>query len=126
MNDESPRLPDLLPVLPLKDAVLYPYIIVPLSIGRESSIQAVDAAISEHRLLALVARFQIDSNLAGAKHQPGDLLAPIRRAGIVEHGLEAARHEIPERARRRGIAQEALRRHQHQRPRIGIEPRRLP
>ena len=56
MNDDNSRLPDLLPVLPLKDAVLYPYIIVPLSIGRESSIQAVDAALSEHRLLALVAQ----------------------------------------------------------------------
>ena len=40
MTEETPRLPDLLPVLPLKDAVLYPYIIVPLSIGRESSILA--------------------------------------------------------------------------------------
>ena len=53
MTEETPRLPDLLPVLPLKDAVLYPYIIVPLSIGRESSILAVDAALSEQRLLAL-------------------------------------------------------------------------
>ncbi len=54
--DEAPKLPDLLPVLPLKDAVLYPYIIVPLSIGRESSIGAVDHALSEHRLVALVAQ----------------------------------------------------------------------
>ena len=28
--DEAIRLPDILPVLPLKDAVLYPFIIVPL------------------------------------------------------------------------------------------------
>ncbi len=54
--EESPKLPDLLPVLPLKDTVLYPYIIVPLSIGRESSIHAVDQALSEHRLVALVAQ----------------------------------------------------------------------
>ena len=43
--EETPRLPDILPVLPLKDAVLFPYIIVPLSIGRESSIRAVDQAL---------------------------------------------------------------------------------
>ncbi|MBZ0100952.1 MAG: endopeptidase La [Thermoanaerobaculia bacterium] len=69
MNDEAPRLPDLLPVLPLKDAVLYPYIIVPLSIGRESSILAVDAALSEHRLLALVAQKDPEAEEVG----PGDL-----------------------------------------------------
>ncbi|HLF57817.1 MAG TPA: endopeptidase La [Thermoanaerobaculia bacterium] len=54
--DEPVRLPDLLPVLPLKDAVLYPFIIVPLSVGREGSIEAVDRALSEDRLLALVAQ----------------------------------------------------------------------
>ena len=42
--DELPRLPDLLPVLPLKEAVIYPYIIVPLSIGRDASLKAVDQA----------------------------------------------------------------------------------
>jgi len=55
-GEETPRIPDLLPVLPLKDAVLYPYIIVPLSIGREASIRAVDQALSDHRLVALVAQ----------------------------------------------------------------------
>ncbi|MCB9377243.1 MAG: endopeptidase La [Holophagales bacterium] len=55
-GEETPRIPDLLPVLPLKDAVLYPYIIVPLSIGRDASIRAVDQALSDHRLVALVAQ----------------------------------------------------------------------
>jgi len=54
--DEPERLPDLLPVLPLKDAVLYPYIIFPLAVGREASIRAVDQALLEDRLLALVAQ----------------------------------------------------------------------
>ena len=56
MSEEIQRLPDLLPVLPLKDAVLYPYIIVPLSVGRENSVRAVDAALSDNRLLALIAQ----------------------------------------------------------------------
>jgi len=55
-GEDPPRIPDLLPVLPLKDAVLYPYIIVPLSVGRESAIHAVDEALSEDRMLALVAQ----------------------------------------------------------------------
>jgi len=54
--DDAPRLPDLLPVLPLKDAVLYPYIIVPLSLGRESSIRAVDEALSDSRMVLLAAQ----------------------------------------------------------------------
>jgi ATP-dependent Lon protease len=54
--EETPRLPDILPVLPLKDAVLYPYIIVPLSIGRESSIRAVDQALADSRMVLLVAQ----------------------------------------------------------------------
>ena len=67
MSDEIQRLPDLLPVLPLKDAVLYPYIIVPLSVGRESSIHAVDDSLSDHRLLALVAQRDPSVEEAGAE-----------------------------------------------------------
>ncbi len=80
MNDETPRVPDLLPVLPLKDAVLYPYIIVPLSVGRESSIQAVDAAISDHRLLALVAQRDsaVEEAGAGDLHDVGTAAAIMR------------------------------------------------
>ncbi len=46
-------IPDILPVLPLKDVVVFPYIIVPLSIGRESSVQAVDRALGEGRVILL-------------------------------------------------------------------------
>ncbi len=49
-------LPDLLPVLPLKDVVLFPYVIVPLSVSREKSIAAVDSALAEQRILLLVAQ----------------------------------------------------------------------
>ncbi len=66
--EEIPKLPDLLPVLPLKDAVLYPFIIVPLSIGRDSSIAAVDNALSEHRLVLLVAQRDPSIDEPGAEH----------------------------------------------------------
>jgi ATP-dependent Lon protease len=42
--------------MPLKDVVLFPYVIVPLSVSREKSIAAVDAALAEQRMLALVAQ----------------------------------------------------------------------
>jgi ATP-dependent Lon protease len=54
--DETPQLPDLLPVLPLRDMVLFPFIILPLSVAREKSIQAVDRSLAENRMLMLVAQ----------------------------------------------------------------------
>ena len=49
-------IPDILPVLPLKDVVVFPYIILPLSVSRERSINAVDAALAEQRIIMLVAQ----------------------------------------------------------------------
>ncbi|MGH9380277.1 MAG: endopeptidase La [Thermoanaerobaculia bacterium] len=49
-------IPDVLPVLPLKGTVVFPYIIVPLSVGREPSVRAVDRALAEHRMVLLVAQ----------------------------------------------------------------------
>ncbi len=50
------KLPDVLPVLPLQETVVFPYVIVPLSVGPEKSVLAVDAALSGDRLLMLVAQ----------------------------------------------------------------------
>ncbi|HUP23603.1 MAG TPA: endopeptidase La [Thermoanaerobaculia bacterium] len=50
---DEPAVPDVLPVLPLRDTVLYPFIIVPLSIGGDSCIQAVDQALTENRVILL-------------------------------------------------------------------------
>ena len=46
LEQEEVELPDVLPVLPLKDMVIFPYIIVPLSISREKSVLAVDQALA--------------------------------------------------------------------------------
>ena len=52
-NQEEVRIPDELPVLPLRDMVVYPFIIAPLSVARPLSIQAVDQALSENRMILL-------------------------------------------------------------------------
>ena len=49
-------LPERLPVLPLRDTVVFPFIIMPLSVARESSKAAVDAALAENRTIFLVAQ----------------------------------------------------------------------
>ncbi|HEX9798602.1 MAG TPA: endopeptidase La [Thermoanaerobaculia bacterium] len=77
--EDAGRLPDLLPVLPLQDAVLYPFIIFPLAVGREASIRAVDHALSEDRLLALVGQ----KDPAVEDPGPGDLHAIGTAAAIM-------------------------------------------
>src|SRR5207302_447019 len=48
------ELPDELPVLPLKETVVFPNSMTPLAIGQERSIKLVDDVVSGERLLALV------------------------------------------------------------------------
>ena len=55
-RDMELPIPDILPVLPLKDVVVFPFIILPLSVSREKSISAVDAALAEQRIIMLVAQ----------------------------------------------------------------------
>ena len=43
-----------LPLVPLRDLVVYPHMVVPLLVGRESSVHALEAAMVEEKLLALV------------------------------------------------------------------------
>jgi len=55
-RDHELPIPDILPVLPLKDVVVFPFIILPLSVSREKSITAVDAALAEQRIIMHVAQ----------------------------------------------------------------------
>ena len=55
-SEERLDIPSELPVLPLRDMVVYPFIIAPLSVAREMSIQAVDRALAENRMIVLAAQ----------------------------------------------------------------------
>ncbi|MDR9413494.1 MAG: endopeptidase La [Spiribacter sp.] len=44
------------PVLPLRDVVVYPHMVIPLFVGREKSIQALEAAMAEDKRILLVAQ----------------------------------------------------------------------
>jgi ATP-dependent Lon protease len=58
-------IPSDLPLLPLRDLVVYPQIIAPLSVARDISIQAVDHALSENRMIFLVAQRDKDEDDPG-------------------------------------------------------------
>lgn len=45
-----------LPLLPLRDVVVYPQMVIPLFVGREKSIQALDAAMEGDKRVLLVAQ----------------------------------------------------------------------
>lgn len=45
-----------LPLLPLRDVVVYPHMVIPLFVGREKSIQALEAAMAGHKKIFVVAQ----------------------------------------------------------------------
>ncbi|MGA1875511.1 MAG: endopeptidase La [bacterium] len=56
-NELLEGIPDCLPLLPVRDIVVYPYMILPLFVGREKSIKAVEMAVAEYdRKIFLVAQ----------------------------------------------------------------------
>lgn len=44
------------PVLPLRDVVVYPHMVIPLFVGRDKSILALDAAMQDNKQILLVAQ----------------------------------------------------------------------
>ena len=58
MDELTPalELPEELPVLPLREFVVFPNMVLPLFVGRERSIAAVEDALASHRMLLLVAQ----------------------------------------------------------------------
>ena len=56
---EEIQLPEVIPLLPIRDLVLFPFMIIPLFVGREASIKAVDEALSKDRLILLSAQKDI-------------------------------------------------------------------
>src|SRR5439155_25973392 len=54
------QIPDELPVLPLRDIVIYPFMIVPLFVSRDRSIRAVEEALSKDRMILLVSQKDVN------------------------------------------------------------------
>ncbi|TET80206.1 hypothetical protein E3J38_06080 [candidate division TA06 bacterium] len=55
-DDEVIEVSNVLPLLPLRDVVVFPSIVIPLMVGRRGSVSAVDAAMSKDRIIFLVAQ----------------------------------------------------------------------
>jgi ATP-dependent Lon protease len=64
-RDEHLDIPELLPVLPLKDTVVYPFAVQPLGVGQERSIRLIDDVMRGNRLVVLVAQKSAELEQAG-------------------------------------------------------------
>ncbi len=60
--DEEMDMPEKLPVLPLRDIVVFPYMIMPLFVGRDFSIKAIDEALSKDRMIVTLTQKSPDEN----------------------------------------------------------------
>src|SRR5205823_13652209 len=58
--EQQLQIPEELPLLPLRDIVIYPFMIVPLFVSREKSIRAVDEALGQHRMILLTCQKDLD------------------------------------------------------------------
>ena len=60
-NPDDQVIPDELPLLPLRNTVLFPGVVIPITVGRDKSIKAVTDAYKADKLIGVVA--QKDSNV---------------------------------------------------------------
>lgn len=58
--EEELKIPEILPVLPIRNIVIFPYMLAPLMIDREKSIKAIDQALSANRMLLVLAQKDSD------------------------------------------------------------------
>ncbi len=54
------EVPDQLPLLPVRDIVVFPYMVLPLFVGREMSIKAIEAALAGDRMIFLATQKALD------------------------------------------------------------------
>ncbi len=79
-NDKNIEIPESLPMLPIRDIVVFPYMILPLFVGRENSIIAVEESLSKSRMIFLASQKDIaDENpSADGIYQTGTIAMIMR------------------------------------------------
>ena len=85
------EIPDVLPLLPVRDLVVFPYMIAPLRVSRPVSLDAVNQALAtEHRMCFIVA--QRDSNeedpKAGSLYRTGTVGIVMRMRKLSDGGIK--------------------------------------
>ena len=79
-NEPEMVIDDLLPILPLRNTVLFPGVVIPITVGRDKSIQAVKAAYAKDKLIGVLS--QKDGNIEDPT--PSDLCSIGTVAKIIK------------------------------------------
>ncbi|MDR2351219.1 MAG: endopeptidase La [Endomicrobium sp.] len=59
--NESLKIPDTLALLPVRDIILYPAMVLPLAVGRERSVRALEESMSTNRLIFIVTQKNVQA-----------------------------------------------------------------
>jgi ATP-dependent Lon protease len=98
-ENSLPNIPETLPVVATSNLVVYPFMLAPLTVGRESSLKAMDAALAADRLVALTLQKdeEIETPTADDLHPMGCVCAVVRmnrtpdgNAQVIVQGLVRA------------------------------------
>ena len=101
-DEHKLNIPKKLPVLMLRDIVVFPYMVAPLFVGREKSKNAVDHALSTHRMILLLTQkeMEIEEPTRADVYSIGTVALVMRmlklpdgRIRILAQGLARARVE---------------------------------
>ena len=80
---QNVEIPAQLPLLPVRDIVVFPYMVLPLFVGREMSIKAIEAALAGNRMIFLATQKALDVE----NPEPNDI-HDIGTVGIVMRMLK--------------------------------------
>jgi len=115
---DAVEIPSVCPLIPLRDLVVFPYLVAPISVGRPGSIMALDEAIDTHRKVVLLS--QKDSKV----EEPGpDDLYQIGTLSII---LRMARLENEVRVLAQGLARVKVTRFSQDSPYYRVELAEIP
>lgn len=104
-GDQKVHIPEKLPVLMLRDIVVFPYMVVPLFVGREKSKNAIDTALSSDRMILLLTQknMEIEEPKREDVYEMGTVALVMRmlklpdgRVRILAQGLVRAKVELLE------------------------------
>ncbi len=75
MAEKKFAIPEVLPVLPVRDTVLFPGAVLPLTVGRESSLALVNSLTGDEKLMGVVAQLdpRVEDPTAADLHKVGTL-----------------------------------------------------
>nr|MEE4268402.1 endopeptidase La [Candidatus Krumholzibacteria bacterium] len=79
-DEENIELPGRLPLLPLRDVVVFPYMVTPLLVGRPRSVAAVEAAMDRDQFMCVVAQKEpeIEDPAAGDLFRVGTVIKVLQ------------------------------------------------